>query len=468
MQKKFNYIANFAYQNIILINYLKKAIKTFDGAKNKDKFTSEQKQLGLDFIKFSIKNIDIQIDEEKKNIIMDYSKSQSVILNSNITFEEISNLIDKYIYPEMISILKQIDKNMSHSSSFRLLIMMSFHSIISNIEISVNILMKLKQLYINENKNLLEKYKADINASEYEENQNKILEENSLINENIKLKNLIKDFTFKEKKCSEKINELSTKIEELENIKLIVENKLKSSEENLTKSKEEIEEVKNQNDNLKRKNIKTQFSLLAEVAANLKYEDKYKASNKLNFDLIQMIIGSHEREEGWRNNIKTLEEKLSKNNLELDKTKSEMNALNSKLEMQNEKIKLNNLMFMNKQNDFEIEKINFEKQIQNLKSNNNLIEKNYDEEKEKRRNLEKSFRKLEKNYDEEKAKRINLEKSFREEKEERKKLEQDFKAEKSKLIKEICTLKEALENELKVQLPNMIKMEIEKYQSKKP
>ena len=243
---------------------------------------------------------------------------------------------------------------------------------------------------------------------------------------------------------------------------------MKSSEENLTKSKEEIEEVKNQNDNLKRKNIKTQFSLLAEVAANLKYEDKYKASNKLNFDLIQMIIGSHEREEGWRNNIKTLEEKLSKNNLELDKTKSEMNALNSKLEMQNEKIKLNNLMFMNKQNDFEIEKINFEKQIQNLKSNNNLIEKNYDEEKEKRRNLEKSFRKLEKNYDEEKAKRINLEKSFREEKEERKKLEQDFKAEKSKLIKEICTLKEALENELKVQLPNMIKMEIEKYQSKKP
>ena len=56
----------------------------------------------------------------------------------------------------------------------------------------------------------------------------------------------------------------------------------------------------------------------------------------------------------------------------------------------------------------------------------------------------------------------------REEIDERKKLEQDFKAEKSKITKEICKLKEALENELKVQLPNMIRMEIEKYLSKKP
>ena len=256
---------NFAYQNLVFLNFAKLSFNKFADIIKKEQnptkiiseFTRQHNSMATNYSNEAIKRIDGDISDEKKNKMKSYAKSLSFNLDADIDIESLSNLIEKKIFPEIVKILKKMSESIDKSSTYKLFSIPFGRYLIENYELSLNILLNMKKLCDHENAELSGKLNYYIDYSLKIEQQYKKLEEtkNSYYHENQKLKKNNNDLTLQKNKVEEKNKELDNKIELFQKNEIIINTQMKVTEDNYKKCKEEKEELKEKNNNLLTKNI---------------------------------------------------------------------------------------------------------------------------------------------------------------------------------------------------------------------
>ena len=349
------YMFNFAYQNLVFLNFAKLSFYKFADIIKKEQnptkiiseFTRQHNSMATNYSNEVIKRIDDDISDEKKNKMKSYAKSLSFNLDADIDIESLSNLIEKKIFPEIVKILKKMSESIDKSSTYKLFSIPFGRYLIENYELSLNILLNMKKLCDNENAELSEKLNYYIDYSLKIEQQYKKLEEtkNLYYNENQKLKKNNNDLTLQKNKVEEKNKELDDKIELFQKNEIIINTQMKVTEDNYKKCKEEKEELKEKNNNLLTKNIIAKWDILSEKKISVDYKKKIEHLLNINVETIKVLFDHNKIDKEMQTKISNLEKEISQNKIELDNALFNNRLLNSKvsgllLDNQNLKIKL--------------------------------------------------------------------------------------------------------------------------------
>ena len=349
------YMFNFAYQNLVFLNFAKLSFNKFADIIKKEQnptkiiseFTRQHNSMATNYSNEAIKRIDGDISDEKKNKMKSYAKSLSFNLDADIDIESLSNLIEKKIFPEIVKILKKMSESIDKSSTYKLFSIPFGRYLIENYELSLNILLNMKKLCDNENAALSKKLNYYIDYSLKIEQQYKKLEEtkNSYYHENQKLKKNNNDLTLQKNKVEEKNKELDDKIELFQKNEIIINTQMKVTEDNYKKCKEEKEELKEKNNNLLTKNIIAKWDILSEKKISLDYKKNIEHLLNINVETIKVLFDHNKIDKEMQTKISNLEKEISQNKIELDNALFDNRLLNSKvsgllLDNQNLKIKL--------------------------------------------------------------------------------------------------------------------------------
>ena len=349
------YMFNFAYQNLVFLNFAKLSFNKFADIIKKEQnptkiiseFTRQHNSMATNYSNEVIKRIDDDISDEKKNKMKSYAKSLSFNLDADIDIESLSNLIEKKIFPEIVKILKKMSESIDKSSTYKLFSIPFGRYLIENYELSLNILLNMKKLCDNENAALSKKLNYYIDYSLKIEQQYKKLEEtkNLYYNENQKLKKNNNDLTLQKNKVEEKNKELDDKIELFQKNEIIINTQMKVTEDNYKKCKEEKEELKEKNNNLLTKNIIAKWDILSEKKISVDYKKKIEHLLNINVETIKVLFDHNKIDKEMQTKISNLEKEISQNKIELDNALFNNRLLNSKvsgllLDNQNLKIKL--------------------------------------------------------------------------------------------------------------------------------
>ena len=349
------YMFNFAYQNLVFLNFAKLSFNKFADIIKKEQnptkiiseFTRQHNSMATNYSNEAIKRIDGDISDEKKNKMKSYAKSLSFNLDADIDIESLSNLIEKKIFPEIVKILKKMSESIDKSSTYKLFSIPFARYLIENYELSLNILLNMKKLCDNENAALSKKLNYYIDYSLKIEQQYKKLEEtkNSYYHENQKLKKNNNDLTLQKNKVEEKNKELDDKIELFQKNEIIINTQMKVTEDNYKKCKEEKEELKEKNNNLLTKNIIAKWDILSEKKISLDYKKNIEHLLNINVETIKVLFDHNKIDKEMQTKISNLEKEISQNKIELDNALFDNRLLNSKvsgllLDNQNLKIKL--------------------------------------------------------------------------------------------------------------------------------
>lgn len=327
-----NYIIDFAYRNICFLKFFEHSKANLLIIKNfyqNNQLESQFKNQNEEQLQKYEKEEKIYEDQTKKGILIkketikNWAKINKINVSNNLDNNEINKIIDKSIFPQLMSNLMTLKEENNH------MINLIYPQIMSNVLSSFNLLIKLKDSFLKQ-------------KNEEEDKYTKILKEN-----------------FKKDKDLE---ESADEINKLNQQKITLKNRIISLDKSLNIYKQKNNDLMKEIEDLKKNNNENSYGV-KNSNKDMPFNEEFyqfefnRLQNKIN-ELSEKVSSLIKENNDKEIIINELNDKVNSLNIKVSSLQNENNNL--KLELENEKKERKNLkeeiLELVKQNNLELTK----------------------------------------------------------------------------------------------------------------